>query len=99
MFRRYRIVNRVRFTAFLCALILVTVFTFSALFGYGRSEAMDADKYISVEVSYGDTLWNLASEYGPENTDIRKIVFEIERINDVNASTLHPGQVLEIPVK
>ncbi len=97
--KRYRIANKVRFTAFVCALILVTVFAGSALLGYGRSEAMDIDKYIEVKVQPGDTLWSLAKAYGPANTDVRNTICEIEDLNGITASTLQAGQYLTIPVK
>lgn len=97
--KRYRIANKVRFTAFVCAMILLTVFAGSALFGYGRSEAMDIDKYIEVKVQPGDTLWSLASQYGPAGADIRNTICEIEDLNGITASGLMPGQCLTIPVK
>ena len=97
--KRYRIANKVRFTAFVCAMILLIIFSGSALFGYGRSEAMDIDKYIEVKVQPGDTLWSLAREYGPAGEDVRNTICEIEALNGVNASNLMAGQYLTIPVK
>ncbi|MBR4150476.1 MAG: LysM peptidoglycan-binding domain-containing protein [Firmicutes bacterium] len=97
--KRYRIVNKVRFTAFVCAMILLIIFAGSALFGYGRSEAMDIDRYIEVKVQPGDTLWSLASAYGPTDQDVRNVICEIEDLNGISASSLQAGQYLTIPVK
>ncbi len=99
MFLRYRISNKVRFTAFMSAFILITVCVFSALLGIHTASASEPEHYIDVRVSYGDTLWGLAGEYGPANADIRGTISEICRINNVTAETLQAGQHILIPTK
>ena len=52
-----------------------------------------------VLVKAGDSLWNIAKGIpGGENSDIRKLVYEIRKVNGLSTSTLVPGQVLIIPV-
>lgn len=62
------------------------------------SQAQSPEKYEMVMVSPGDTLWKIARrEYGPE-TDIRPIIYEIRKINNLdNAVIIRPGQVLLLP--
>lgn len=59
-------------------------------------------KYKEEYVVYGDTLWSISEEelkYNKyfENKDIRKIVNEIKRINNLENLNLKEGQKLLIP--
>ncbi len=97
MFSRYRIKNKLRFTAFMSAFILIVVCASSAFLGFSSASASDADRFIEVRVSYGDTLWGLARQYGPDKADIRGTIYDICRINNVTADTLQAGQHILIP--
>ena len=46
----------------------------------------------------GDTLWDIAQEYGSDNKDIRQVVFDICRLNDLRADELRPGQIIMVPM-
>ena len=50
----------------------------------------------SVVVQSGDTLWSIASSLG-EDGDVRAVVDEIQRLNDLRDAELHPGQILLLP--
>lgn len=50
----------------------------------------------SVVVQSGDTLWSIASSLGGDG-DVRSVVDEIQRLNDLDGGVLVPGQVLELP--
>ena len=95
--KRFRICNRVRFTAFVAAFVLIFVVGVSSLLGFNDATGMDIPDYTVVTVQSGDTLWGLASQYGPQNADIRMLVYTISKINHVTASTLRPGMELSIP--
>ena len=97
MFRKYRIKNKIRFTAFMSAVILIVVCASSAFLGLSSASASDVDPFVEVRVSYGDTLWSLARQYGPDKADIRGTIYEICRINHVTAETLQAGQHILIP--
>ncbi len=99
MFLRYRISNKLRFTAFMSAFILITVCLISSFLGVYTASASEPERFVDVRVSYGDTLWSLAREYGPVESDIRSTIYEICRINDVTAETLQAGQHILIPTK
>jgi ferric-dicitrate binding protein FerR (iron transport regulator) len=50
----------------------------------------------SVIVQSGDTLWSIASSLDDDG-DVRALVDEIQRLNDLDGGVLVPGQVLELP--
>jgi LysM repeat protein len=47
-------------------------------------------------VAPGDTLWAIATTVA-QGRDPRAVVYQIERVNGVEADSLAPGQVLVIP--
>lgn len=54
--------------------------------------------YEAVTVAPGDTLWGIASRRYP-GTDVRKKVFEIERLNGLRSPAIEPGQQLKVPIR
>lgn len=77
------------------SITVIVVLLLLASAGNATNEVTDTFDY---RVKSGDTLWNIAGEFGPQDADRRRIIAVIERINDVDASTLMAGQVIEIPV-
>ncbi|MDN5323854.1 MAG: hypothetical protein PWQ67_2308 [Clostridia bacterium] len=64
------------------------------------SNAANAGKdiqFIQVTVKPGDSLWLIADRYDDNKTDLRKLIYQIKQINNIN-DTIYPGQVLEIPL-
>jgi len=95
--KKYRIVSRFRFTVFLI-LFTLSVFLLGGLFFTPSSGATEVQKYISIEVKPGDTLWQIASEHMNKGKDIRKLIYEIKAINSMDDSAIFPGQLIKIPV-
>jgi nucleoid-associated protein YgaU len=50
-----------------------------------------------VIVQQGDTLWGIATQYGPPREDVRSIVYRIQQANRLDTSLIHPGDVLLVP--
>ncbi|GMQ92907.1 MAG: hypothetical protein BMS9Abin12_0384 [Acidimicrobiia bacterium] len=73
--------------------VVVLIFLSSAVQATGQ--ITDTADY---RVKPGDTLWRIAQEYGPRDTDTRRIVDAIEKLNGIDGGNLQPGQVIEIPV-
>ena len=48
-------------------------------------------------VQEGDTLWAVAATEYEGDTDIRKVIHEIQELNDLDGSMVFPGQTLLIP--
>lgn len=53
---------------------------------------------IEYTVSEGDTLWEIAEDVYGSDTDTRKAVYEIRKVNGCTGE-IYPGDVLKIPEK
>jgi len=80
------------------SIISITVFVVLLLLASAGHATPDPSETMSYRVKGGDTLWQIAGDYGPQNTDRRAIVAVIERINGIDAGALQVGQVIDIPV-
>ena len=52
---------------------------------------------VSYRVRGGDTLWEIAKAHGDDGADPRPGVETIRRLNDLETSVIHPGQVILVP--
>ncbi len=98
--RKYRIKSKFRFITFVVIMLGLTIGTFGYLCGFGTSVALSkpADQ-ITVEVSDGDTVWEIARAYKKDNTDIREAVYKICKVNDLTDGQIYDGMTLTIPEK
>lgn len=90
------IVNKRRFTAFLTMLLILTCCGFSSV----RNHAASAEdmQYILVHVKPGDTLWSIAKSNNSGKKNTRSLVYDIQKCNKLNGSTIHVGDELVIPL-
>ena len=90
------ITNKRRFVTFLSVLIILSCCGFSSVRNYvsGKSE----NNVIRVSVVPGDTLWKIAAENNPDKRDVRELVHEIKKYNNLRTSTIHVGDEIFIPV-
>ena len=87
--------NKKRFTLFVITLLTLLYFgAYSVKCHVAKANTCD---YISVHVYTGDTLWDIASQNNPENRDLRKLVYEIKKINKLDSYTIHAGDTLLVP--
>jgi len=56
----------------------------------------EAAPALTHEVKAGDTLWQLAATYAPDE-DPRRFVFEVQELNGLDGGPLLPGQKLIVP--
>jgi len=80
------------------SIISITVIVVLLLLASAGHATPDPSETMSYRVKGGDTLWQIAADYGPQNTDRRAVIAVIERINGIDAATLQVGQVIDIPV-
>lgn len=96
--RRTRVKSRARFITFLILTIGLALGTIGFATGINESTASVTQDYTSYTVEAGDTLWDIAGKTCQSHTDVRKMVFVISQLNDLQAEDLRPGMVLTIPV-
>ena len=83
----------------LMTICVVLIIFIMAGFIFGQSSAgLEEQRYESVTIEYGDTVWGIAAEYVTNDMDIRIYVKEILKENGLKAGELYPGQILRIPV-
>ena len=78
--------------------MLVVSFGISGLFNIGKAQSFKEQEYTEVTVCAGDTLWDLALEYGSGDVDVRELIYNICQINNIKAADLRAGQIILIPV-
>lgn len=84
-------------------LLVITVITLSIilLISFLSFKAMTEKEiyYKDIEIKNGQTLWQIVeSEFGSD-INIRKYVYQIKQINNLENSKLTPGQVIKIPIE
>ena len=94
---RYRITNRFRFTLFVVLSIIIFTCVANLLLGFGTADSSTVQDYKTVIIGSGDTLWNIAQNYYPDQ-DTNKAVYMLCKLNDITASDLQPGMTIRIPV-
>jgi len=97
MNKRYRIKSKFRFTIFLTLVIVMIILTAGTVVGANEALSLTKPVYTEVQIISGDTLWDLAKEYGPNDRDVRKVIHAICEINDISADDIQPGQSILIP--
>lgn len=98
MKKRYRVTSKFRFTVFLVIMLLCLMTAVGTLLGFNTASSASLEQYNLVNVESGDTLWNIACEYGPDDMDIRVVVHDICNANDISADELTVGSKIIVPV-
>ena len=82
-------------TAFLVVFVLSILITFLfSIISFSESDS----NFIEHEIQSGESLWSIASQYHGQNVDLRKIIYEIKKINQIDSSVISPGKELLIPL-
>ncbi|QZY56940.1 LysM peptidoglycan-binding domain-containing protein [Crassaminicella profunda] len=96
--KQLRIVNKFRFVYSLVIILLVSYCCYSTIFKINIAEGTNELKCVKIHIKYGDTLWELAKKFTPKEKDIRKTIYEISIINELDSLDLYPGQIIKIPI-
>lgn len=92
MKRHYVLKNKKRFYIFIIIMTIIfsSMFLASSVYGYEEKE------YDIVTVKTGDTLWTIADNYN-RSGDIRKLIYRIKKVNNLDSSLIYSGDILMIP--
>jgi nucleoid-associated protein YgaU len=77
-------------------LVLVMVVVAMLLLGWIKGPSK-AERYESYIIQSGDTLWDIAVEFTPNNRDCRDTIDEIKEVNGIG-NDIYTGQVICVPV-
>ena len=61
-------------------------------------EAAGAQRYATVRVHPGDTLWSLAAAHTAQSRNVQEAVDLIVEANHLRSASVQPGQQLRIPL-
>ena len=98
---RGKIINEKKFRK---RLVLLAVIAFCILFNIKNTVSSETiQNYKTITVNKGDTLWSIASYEQEENRyykdeDIRNIIYNIKKVNNLKSSDLSEKQNLKIPI-
>ena len=94
---RYRVININKFKRFMfLAILLISMISFTSILTL-NAYSKDIPQFDYVSVQQGDTLWSIASDYA-DNKDIREVIYEISKINNIHNNSIHPGDIIKIPL-
>jgi LysM repeat protein len=62
-----------------------------------RLYAATAQRYATVTVRPGDSLWSIASAHAGPSADVQELVDRISDANHLRGGTIQPGERLRIP--
>lgn len=84
------------FSALVGILLLIILFiSFFSLIGSGENSS----NFVNHEIISGESLWSIAAKYYNENNvDLRKIIYKIKKINNIDSAVINPGNILIIPL-
>ena len=96
--KKYRIKSPFRFIMFVVIVLGLAAGAFGYITGFDVSTALEQPKeLITVEVTAGDTVWDIADQFKSDGKDIRKAVYEICQANDLHDGEITSGMILTIP--
>lgn len=96
--KRTVIKNRLRFTMFIIAAAVVVNTAVFAFLLPGQTSADISHKTQSVYAVPGDTLWEIASKYTAEGSDMRETIYKIKKLNNMVTADLIAGQEIIVPL-
>lgn len=92
--KRTRVVNKPRFMLF-CAACLVTVMCVCSL---TVVQATKQSQSYMICVASGDTLWEIARSSNTKGKDLRKVIDDIIKLNNMRSTNIQSGDMLQIPI-
>ena len=96
--RSYEIAYRRLFVLFVVALIIAVTLTAMITSSIMSRPVLVQTSDAIVFVEEGDTIWDYAEKYCPENMDIRKYIDIVRDYNDKDNTNVYVGEVIRLPI-
>lgn len=90
--------NGKRFACFILSCICILLIVLIITHFHAAETTSFHSSYEKYTVLPGDTYWSIAQRY-IKHGDIREYIYTIEKLNDIPAGELHPGDTLNIPIQ
>jgi LysM repeat protein len=91
--RRKR-VTRNRTIATIFSLVILSLLIISTVTANGETKK----ELKSITIRSGETLWSIASDYRKPGQDVRKLIEEIKKANNMNTSIIIAGETILVPI-
>lgn len=96
--KKYVIVNMSRFYTFITLLfILCAILLFTIIYSPKAHSSIYEPRYKEYHIGEGDSLWDIALNNMPEGYDVRKMIYEIKKANNMETSYIYAGDTIKIP--
>ena len=83
-------------SAIMFIMIIFTVIMSTSLKTNANENTKNKKIYTSISIKSGDTLWDIANEYKPDDMSSKDYIKEIKEINSLSSDSIHTGNYLMI---
>lgn len=87
---------RVNWVRLLTMVAITTAVVIGTVAGLTRAAA-PLQPLRTVRVVPGDSLWAIAKQHGPQGADLRRLTYDLQRLNELEGQVLRPGMELKLP--
>lgn len=96
--KKYIIVNSTRFFIFITFILVIISLIVSLVFNLPKAHSSSyMQNYKEYYVAKGDNLWDISLRNMPKDFDVRRMVYEIKKLNDMETSYIYEGDSIKIP--
>lgn len=94
---RYKVTDLRKFKRFMfISILFISILVFASMATL-NAYSKDIPQFDYISVKEGDTLWSIASDYAA-NKEIREVIYEISRANNIQNASIYPGDIIKIPL-
>jgi len=95
--QKYKVTDIKKFKRFMfLTVLLISIIAFTSILTL-NAYSKDMPQFDYVSVKQGDTLWSIAEDYAVSK-DIRQVIYDISKINNIHNSPIHIGDIIKIPL-